>query len=412
MSFSRYRTRSNQDPLEPCGELITRAKQGTPCASIRRTFLNFSGGSYQSGRIETCSDSINRNHPYEGSDFKLIRKEKYHRDAYVPLDAAGTVATSAACSYLANGVLKKSYGTDHVNYVGKRRAYMLEGYPAETDAYLLAKQAGPEAWQKFKPAKPKVNLGIFIAELREIGGLLFKRLNSLKNLGSNYLAVEFGWKPFIGDLCTWYDSVINLSDQIDQLIRDNNQWIHRSGSVKSEGSSSVSNVTGTGLSPTYYCSITGMTRTVTTSNRIWFSGRFKYFIPGLNSSKLGRFRALRRLWGLEITPSNVYELIPFSWLLDYFINVGTLINNFESSLNDNLVSKYAYTMCTTESIVERKVYFNNLVNDIPSSSDTCSAFQKTIVKARSSVNPFGVQFSTPLSVRQALILGALGLAKS
>lgn len=113
----------------------------------------------------------------------------------------------------------------------------------------------------------------------------------------------------------------------------------------------------------------------------------------------------RNYFGLNFSPSVVYELTPWSWLIDWFSNAGDCISNM-TDYND-LTAKYAYVMGSRESRfrIESEMYYHK------------TTLRDTFVhslsrKQRVEANPFGFGLTwDALSARQLSILGALGIGR-
>lgn len=355
--------------------------------------------------LQETGDQKNENYPNSGGPFFSQRIENTFSD--------GIAMTGA--NYLA---LKN---TGLSTYLGKIRVYdanCLNNNLISYDAYDRCKSYGPTGWARYKPAQPNVSMSQFIYELKDYPQQAFRKIKQFRTVGSNYLAYQFGWKPFLSDLDRWFTSIKHVDRRIAQLKSDQGKWIKRGGPLAFE-SDTVTNSLGTGfdawLGPYGGIKVHG-TRSVVESERVWFSGRFRYYIPGLNDSKLGKFRAIRKLWGLDITPEVVYNLVPWSWLFDWFSNLGDVISNFTSAIEDNLVSKYAYCMLehkittTLNAQVATEVYEGTypMVRTYHNLQHQHVRHTKTRVPA----SPFGFNLTPDgLTIRQGAILSALGISR-
>lgn len=357
---------------------------------------------------EIMNDEIHPRYPYEGGPMSICRVERSH------VDGNGWHGTKRTTT---------PYRTDSF-YQGSYRVTTYGGSNAIPVTDTTCESYGATGWMRYKPAQPDVNLGTFFGEITSVKDMIFKRLDSFKALGSNYLAVQFGWQPFLSDVRSWYESLVRLDTQIAQLQRDNGQWIKRGGSVdKSTTTDTISLSPVTGLiypadpNAKYH---SGKCTKVTDVN-VWFSGRFKYYIPNLNSRKWGKLRSLQELWNLKLTPSDVYQLIPFSWLLDWFANVGDIIDNYQSMIDDRLVAKYAYIMRQVTETVTISASRSSFQREqsTPTSGYvttykpiTASSVVKRITKTRAVANPFGFGFAGGVnSLYRSSIIIALGLAQ-
>lgn len=351
--------------------------------------------------FKVCEDEIHPRFPHQGG----------------PLDIRGiNVAFNDALGWCGSD-RTFSDGRHRANcYRGSFRIVPEENHQQPSSELQECATFGADAWNRFRPAKPKVSLFAFAAELRNVGELMFKRLNSFRSLGSNYLAVEFGWKPMLRDIQSFYQSLRKIDKQIAQLRRDNGKWIRRGGTVLKNSTQESKVYLDNRIYPAPFTN--GLPITVrkdsTITEHVWFSGAFRYYIPGLMDQKWGRLRALDQLWDLSISPHQVWQLIPFSWLVDWFSNVGSVIGNLQASIDDHLVAKYAYVMrekhASHRYIGNISVYQNatsNVVNYQPELA------VDEYTKCRHSANPFGFDFDLPsLSSWQTSILAALGMSRS
>lgn len=291
---------------------------------------------------------------------------------------------------------------------------------------------GATGWNKFQPGKPTADASVFLAELRELPALLKESVQllkqlatspnkavrnmSLKNTGSRYLAYQFGWAPLVRDLQKFYRTAQNLDKSIARLRKYNGQWERRGGTLYSKGGSSYSSG-GASFQPApdyYSMPPEGLTYGYTLKEwgcKAWFTAMMKYYIPDFEGAST-QSRLKRRLFGLEITPAAVWELVPWSWLVDWFSNVGDVIANMTPI--DNLVAKYAYVMrhsWVTYTRVGKQRYAAD-----PSKTTyftaSGSSIQKWERKERCGASPFGFGLSEgDLSSRQWAILAALGFQR-
>lgn len=355
---------------------------------------------------EVCSDEIHKNYPYEGGPFGLQRVQTSFSDG------DGWFGTQRKLT---------SYRMDNY-YIGSMRCSHASAALPSPDTGCA--DFGAAAWDKFKPAQPDVSLAQFFGELGGLKDMIPKKLKTFRDLGSNYLAIEFGWKPFLSDIRNWYQSLIEIDKRVSQLRRDNGRWIRRGGIVKHDSDSGQLSINASNqITPwdpnakSYYAK-----RTFTYEERVWFSAAFRYYIPGLDSQEWGKLRAIQELWDLKITPEAVYNLIPFSWLVDWHSNLGSVISNLQASINDHLVAKYAYVMrhkkTTTETHAGASVM--QRIQATPTSPYetkwipvSCSSSVTVETKARAVANPFGFNVFLPdYSAWQKSILLALGLGFS
>lgn len=292
----------------------------------------------------------------------------------------------------------------------------LPGLSVPPEDFLNLGAYGATAWNQFKPGKPTVDLGVALVELRDLPSLYRTKLRAFRDLGRNYLNYEFGWKPFLSDIRRFVKTTMDIKNKLTMLRNNNGKWVLRKGLVHQE--KEVLETFGSDASswpfyptPNSYLLLGGNHHSVKGSQymetKIWFSGRFRYYIPNIDSvldtSPLNPL--VRRLYGLTITPSLLWELTPWSWLVDWCSNVGDVIANL-SDADIGLVAKYAYVMGTWTHAAD----LTNTGYFYDGSQYTAYVHREQTLKRRSEAHPFGFGLSDgDLSARQWAILFALGL---
>lgn len=157
--------------------------------------------------------------------------------------------------------------------------------------------------------------------LRDIGRVLQKRV-SPKDVPGGYLSYQFGWAPFLSDAA----ALIGLTEEIDARRRffenlEDGRSINRTllREVDVEDSSGYSEL---GLA---------WTERTTLSRRIWYSSRWRlspeWTLPELaaESTSLGTLFGIGGPRTRGISASTIWNAIPWSWLIDYLTNFGTLL---------------------------------------------------------------------------------------
>jgi hypothetical protein len=122
------------------------------------------------------------------------------------------------------------------------------------------------------------------------------------------------------------------------------------------------------------------------------------------------------LLGLRLTPEVIWELTPWSWLIDWFSSMGSIIANVSTLGATNAILNYAYSTYRCRFTASYNVRHPVIA---PSSSDGVKAVtgkigfvEKYDFKQRIAASPFGFSVSMPnLSVTQWGILASLGLAR-
>jgi len=143
----------------------------------------------------------------------------------------------------------------------------------------------------------------------------------------------------------------------------------------------------------------------------WFSGEFKYYVPDIDTDDFARRYKWQQL-GLSLTPSLIWEALPWSWLIDWGTNIGDILQNISNqSLGwaSNLVSRNAYSMGTT-----RKTYTLSTTAQISDGPIHGESRVTATWKSRQLASPFGFGYANwaSFSARQLAILTALGIVRT
>jgi len=276
------------------------------------------------------------------------------------------------------------------------------------DVDLHAFEYAAEAWQKARPAKLDVSGLQAIYELRDLPRMLSKRALEFTKLGDRYLEYQFGWRPFVNDVQSLLFNARRISKQVDFILANIGKPIRRRLLVKEDVQNEIFlNRTGYPYSGCWATNdiLSGKPRIssqwyhkgeVRTITKVVFSGEFVYSftdrIPSRKELEL-------RLRGFEFTPSTVWELIPWSWLIDWFSNVGDVIHNLSREVADEQHTTYAYIQKHT-----RRDY----------KWSGCDGYYRPSVirqfdtKVREATHPFGLALDRDsLTGSQKLIIAAL-----
>jgi hypothetical protein len=298
-----------------------------------------------------------------------------------------------------------------------------------SDAQLAA--FGTEAIARCAPTNQVANFSTALLELyhdgapKLLGSLLWKeRAAQIRDVarqsGSEYLNVQFGWKPLLADITDFMSGVRNLNKLINQYKRDAGRQVRRRYSFPPVQSFSESVVlenatvaiVGGGRNSLLDSTRRGqVVRSRETTVRRWFSGAFTYHLPDPGSWQSEHSGLAAKFLGVDITPETLWELAPWSWAVDWFTNVGDLIHNANRWSADGLVLRYGYVM---EHSIVRDTYThiggNGFVsinaNVFPEAYTFCT---ETKLRRRATPFGFGVNLSA-LTSQQNAIIAALGLS--
>lgn len=375
-------------------------------------------------KYETCIDELHKGPPFKsGGPLKIVRLE-LKRGTTETVHLTGNAGRRYDGRFT-DSWISASTGINGWDNPSGDTVYSLVKSDSELDAL------GTTGWNKFKPGKPGVDWGQAVSEIIRDGapflpgqswGLWPRKIKEMhrdvsfgKSLGHEYLNIQWGWLLLLRDLRNLYHTWHNLDRLLAQLKRDNGKRVRRRGKI-SHGKtvSTYQDVHGfyfmyPTLTSEFYSGFNNrrvIVRTDESSSS--FSAGFRYWIPDIGSS-YWTIRARAALFGLRPTPSLLWEVIPWSWLYDWFSNVGDVLSNMSTNAAENLVADYAFVMA-------HRVLTYDVTQDMAIAQPPYNLRVRTQllreVKQRRHATPYGFGLTFDgFSGRQMLILAALGLAR-
>jgi len=317
---------------------------------------------------------------------------------------------------------------------------------------------GVEALAALNPVQPDFTAAASLYELRELPGLLkdltrgvmtamedfLKRgvvppgvnpelwrrwlgkspdVSSLSKTAQWHLALSFGWLPVLSDIRNFLKARKDLHKRLAQVIRDAERPVRRRRQLRKDVNEhwTYTYVHGSSYNPymspslnAYAYADEGVARTVVTVNSIdnmWAMAKFRYFLPPGPRDEAWSRNMRRRIMGGRITPHALYSVLPWSWLVDYFVGVGDFIKATDDGVADLLICDYCYIMRNHEYVatVEAEQYMRGNGSG-PVKVKSLYTY-KAGCKSRTPGSLFGFRLKTDLTVRQAGILSALGFSR-
>lgn len=278
---------------------------------------------------------------------------------------------------------------------------------------------GPSGWKKFSPGRNGIRIGQDILEIRDIPKAILslkERVRGLHSLASKHLAWEFGLKPVIKDLRDIYLLQKRLHKELSQLIRDNGRPVRRRGVVSKVNvqpsvviTHDVSSV-WPGFAPGDERQVINRTQidsSVFSKTVYSFSARFRYWVPDIGSQRWTD-KAVASLYGIDLTPSLLYQVTPWSWLVDWFSNLGDIMDNLSYNAAENLVADYAFIMGSY-----LKIRYLTAIDEYSDGSVLSASLElRNSLKVRNPASPFGFGIKREdLNGSQLAILTSLGLQR-
>lgn len=270
------------------------------------------------------------------------------------------------------------------------------------------------------PTSATANALVSVGELITEGKLFSAPGKALldQNPGGEFLNYQFGILPVVSDAKSFTEAASTFSETISQYRRDAGKVVRRkAGPYVLEESTSVRNYSNSLITPgrstlsAFLVNSPKLTVTTKIKREIWYSGAFEYYIPEDMSRLEELIFEWNRVYGIVPDPADIWELLPFSWLADWFTNSGNALRHLFLQASEGATQRYGYAMC--HSTVERLYEWSGRLCVAGTWRPATVSYTLTEdIKQRERVRPFGTTFTGhSLSPRELAILGALGIAK-
>lgn len=297
------------------------------------------------------------------------------------------------------------------------------------------------------PWKPKANLATSALELLMLDIPSFTKnlerymfdIQSLKKTASNdWLNAWFGWVPLMTDIRATIESLMKLHmllysyDEDSRRTRggDLGTW-SRIVSTGPEGLGQMrfGSPLATGVLSDPYFKADSSSRpilspaNIPSSDGAWsrsvrvhadfrFAARFHRGATP-NGKERGFLEKATELLGLEVTPAVLWELTPWTWLLDWGSNLGSVAANLSQLDWSNVLLDYAYlTFCVTTEGQATWKGPTALSNGLVMSHNYVASSFTSRELIREQASPYGFSVSWDgLTPFQLSILAALGMSR-
>lgn len=312
-------------------------------------------------------------------------------------------------------------------------------FPAKTSSVLDLNAFGTTAIARTRPDKSPAHATQFLVELRRDGIPFiaklskkeFKRILNIfqtrgagrgtKHTANYFLENQFGLQPFVADLTDFSRLAISGHSVIDDLMKNSGKLIRRryvfpdENFSSSQGTTSSREVWGPNRFGGNYTHDENILDTaVNTHRKTWFSGAYRIYMP-TDLEPVSRLSAtvdkLRWDYGLTLDFETLWNIAPWSWLLDWEFNLGDVIANVSKFRDDAVVLHYGYMMqktATTYTVSNT----GQFVTDTAPTTAIPDFVLEVVDKRRVRATPygFGTTFGS-LNAGQLSILAALGITR-
>lgn len=210
--------------------------------------------------------------------------------------------------------------------------------PILTDLEGSLQRAALNMMPRMEDITGGLNLINFILELRDAKMMfkLWKRsYGVLKNLSAGILNVSYAWQPFIRDLETIHNKLLRVNDYLDRWNKD-----AKAGVIYTRHADITSDVWKTNQSysstsnPSYATWVTGWTSRYpevrSLKEKVVVKAHLAFKPSPIDVSGFNKIAAYADLIGLGDPLSIIWEAIPFSFLVDYFLSVQRFLSQFDT----------------------------------------------------------------------------------
>lgn len=276
------------------------------------------------------------------------------------------------------------------------------------------------------PSTPAFSAANSIGELISENGRLpsLPGLNPLERgeLPSEWLNYQFGILPVISDVKGAREAARKSAQIMEQYLRDAGKHVRRRREIPTSITNTneeypSTHANGKLIAPPSYVLNSGFYRNgklqvhTHTERDVWFSGAFEYYVPPEADAWARTLFKYNAVYGFVPSPVTLWELTPFSWLADWFVNTDDLVSSLFAAGPDGSVLVRGYVMCKT--VTETTLTWTGDLAVNGSWKPVSMKFiVKETVKQRERTRPYGLDWNmTSLTARQASILTALGLSR-
>jgi len=307
---------------------------------------------------------------------------------------------------------------------------------------------GTQLLTSLAPASPKVSVtGAFLELALGLPQIPLHTLNKLSvgGVGDEYLNAVFGIMPTYDDAVNIAKTLRDVSLKIQQIRRDEGRRIRRRGKLPVQSKAEIFQDSelgipriwaGRGIDP-----LTSWTKTGTPqgdmlvygaqgqqdmpynkqlfmsqTRYVTFSGSFTYVlpeIPGFTGRLEKYLSAMDALLGLSLSSKTAWQITPWSWLIDWFLDIRQNIAAIQVAHDDNHVVNYAYAMETVERKAVAKVQWTQ-VSPLEGATYVSTSVN-SVFKRRIRANPYGFvneADSGAWGPYRLAILAALGISRA
>lgn len=348
-----------------------------------------------------------------------IRSRETCNDVTMPkpyvVDHPLTITKRLAIPFRVNGVYTYPSGMySRVEYENYNFAYNSSYANSPTLLSTDTNYWKTKALANLNPFRPKVDLPLLIWELQDLPRMLrdagfllsgqIKRLMKANDPGSLYLAFQFGWAPLVSDLLKMFDFVDSIEQRKEYLL--NLEKGHRVKRTLASGTIAEATLPDSTLSaPGTGANVLTMGVRDRSTLKVWFTTNAKLVDP---LPKGTAFNTMSRdiVMGMALQPERLWDFVPWTWLIDYFVNVGDYLEAWGT------LSRLRVTRMNLM-IERRRTRFYNGRSTAPGISASSGLLETSSKQRFVYANPTpNISYTPFLTGGQVMILGALASTRT
>lgn len=160
----------------------------------------------------------------------------------------------------------------------------------------------------------------------------------LEWMSKRYLEYSFGWLPLYKDVVALYKSISGFEATFREMVRRELQPQQRYWGTTIPGTASGPSVpfarTNAGPQGGWYSPANNLVRVyvdqeASSGIRYYATMRYRYKLPAELFAVGGKLKAYKDLLGINGNPAHLWNAIPFSFIIDWFINVNKYLERLK-----------------------------------------------------------------------------------
>jgi hypothetical protein len=188
-----------------------------------------------------------------------------------------------------------------------------------------------------------------LSETLEIPSTILRKIHLsktvVKDIPKEYLSYSFGWSQTYKDIRDLMLAPERISKRINFLLRRNG----KASTYRSQKSISVAGATTSGFSyeqfqPEYNVSVSSK---IVTEHLLKMVINATFEFPSVDTPKLREKEYFRQI-GVVPTPMDVYNLVPWTWLFDWFTGFGKYLEIIETINTDKNLINWGVLSCISK----------------------------------------------------------------